>query len=222
MRDVEEAGALPHRLVLGLYALVLHRHLPAGEGHEAGAQGLCAPRRAGFVGASRSAIAYHRALSWRAARASSRRRVGACVGASSQVFGAALGELQHRADEVVEGLLGLRLGRLYEHGLLHDEGEVDRGRVVAVVYEALGDVEGLLPLGRLDDDLVLAELVVGDAVGAPQPRPHVVGVQDGHVGHVPQLRAVHLDVVPGPQSIWPKLPWKPATRPMLFSGRTKT
>ena len=34
VRDVEDAGALAHRLVLGPDALVLHRHLPARERHE--------------------------------------------------------------------------------------------------------------------------------------------------------------------------------------------
>ena len=34
VRDVEDAGVGPDRLVLGDHALVLHRHLPAGERHE--------------------------------------------------------------------------------------------------------------------------------------------------------------------------------------------
>ena len=34
VRDVEDAGVGPHRPVLGDHALVLHRHLPAGERDE--------------------------------------------------------------------------------------------------------------------------------------------------------------------------------------------
>ena len=39
MRDVEDAAVIPHREVLGDHALVLHRHLPAGEGDQPRAEG---------------------------------------------------------------------------------------------------------------------------------------------------------------------------------------
>ena len=39
MRDVEDAAVAPHREVLRDHALVLHRHLPAGEGNQACAEG---------------------------------------------------------------------------------------------------------------------------------------------------------------------------------------
>ncbi len=38
VRDVEDAAVLTHRPVLGNDALVLHRHLPTGEGHHPRAQ----------------------------------------------------------------------------------------------------------------------------------------------------------------------------------------
>ena len=49
MRDVEQADALAHRLVLLLDALVLDRHAPAGEGHEARAQGAVVVCKRRFV-----------------------------------------------------------------------------------------------------------------------------------------------------------------------------
>src|SRR5215204_1009052 len=73
--------------------------------------------------------------------------------------------------------------------------------MVAVIYEPLGYIEGLLALRRLHDHLVLAQFVVGYAVSTPELRPQVVGVQDGHVGHVPELGAVHPDVVPCPEHL---------------------
>ena len=42
MRDVEDAGSLADGLMLGDDALVLERHLPAGEGSEARAERLVA------------------------------------------------------------------------------------------------------------------------------------------------------------------------------------
>ena len=85
VRDVEEAGVVAHGVVLGLYALVLHGHLVAGEVHEPGAPSLVLVVERGVFEVSRHP--YHLALSWRAARVSSRRRVGACVGASSRSSG---------------------------------------------------------------------------------------------------------------------------------------
>src|SRR5215210_321707 len=83
VRDVEEPGVITDSVVLGLYALVLHGHLPTREVHEPGAQSLVLVVERGapefFLG-----HLYHLAFSWRAARASSRRRVGASLGASSR------------------------------------------------------------------------------------------------------------------------------------------
>ena len=87
-------------------------------------------------------------------------------------------------------------GGLDEHGVFYDEGEVDSGRMVAMIYEPFGDVQRLLSLRRLHHDLVLAKLVVGDTVRAPELRPDVVCVQDGHVSYVAEFRTVHPDVVP--------------------------
>src|SRR3712207_8049273 len=53
------------------------------------------------------------------------------------------------------------------------------------------DIESPFALRGLHDHLVLAQLVVGYAVSAPELRPHIVGVQDSHVGHVPELGTVH-------------------------------
>ena len=52
-----------------------------------------------------------------------------------------LGDIAHDTDEVVERLDALRLGRLHHQRLLHDQGEVDRRRMDAVVQDGLGDVE---------------------------------------------------------------------------------
>ena len=40
----------------------------------------------------------------------------------------------HRLDELVEGLSRLRLGRLDHQSLGNDEGEIDRGRMDAVIH----------------------------------------------------------------------------------------
>ena len=47
VRDVEHAGARAHRPVLGADPLVLHRHLPAGEGHQPRAGPLVALEQGG-------------------------------------------------------------------------------------------------------------------------------------------------------------------------------
>ena len=83
VRDVEEPGVVANRPVLGLDARVLHGHLVAGEVHEPGSEVLVLLVERG-VPEIFFRHPYHLALSCLAARVSSRRRVGACVGASSR------------------------------------------------------------------------------------------------------------------------------------------
>ena len=65
----------------------------------------------------------------------------------------------------------------------------------SVVHQALGDVEGrdavlaLQPAAR-EHELVHAQPIERGLVGLLQPREQVVGVQDGHLGHLPKRRAV--------------------------------
>src|SRR5688572_1687861 len=73
--------------------------------------------------------------------------------------------------------------------------------MIPIVSQPTGDRQGPLALWKLNDNLVLAQLNVRYAVGAPELCPYVVGVQDGHVCHVPEFGAVHPDVVPGPQHL---------------------
>jgi hypothetical protein len=106
---------------------------------------------------------------------------------------------QHRVAEVVQPLLRLGLGRLDHQRLGHDQREVDRRRVDPVVHQALGDVESgdavlALQRARREDELVHAQTVEGQVVGVPQPREEVVGVQDGGLAHLAELRAVRADV----------------------------
>ena len=49
---------------------------------------------------------------------------------------------QHRLGERVQRLLRLGLGGLDHQRLGHDQREVDRRRVEAVVHQPLGDVQG--------------------------------------------------------------------------------
>src|SRR6185503_19377574 len=53
-----------------------------------------------------------------------------------------LGDAVHDLDEVVQRLERPGLGRLDHQRLLHDQREVDRGRVDAVVEDRLGNVQG--------------------------------------------------------------------------------
>src|SRR5215210_874340 len=83
VRDVEEPGVVANRPMLGLYALILHGHLVAGEVHEPGPEPFVLLVERGVL-ESLFRHRYHLALSCLAARVSSRRRVGAWVGASSR------------------------------------------------------------------------------------------------------------------------------------------
>ena len=49
-----------------------------------------------------------------------------------------------------QSLQALGLGGLEHESLVHDEREVDRGRVEPLLEEALADVEGPNPLGLLE------------------------------------------------------------------------
>ncbi len=95
-----------------------------------------------------------------------------------------LGDLVHDGDEVVQRLAGLRLGWLDHHRLVHDQGEVDGGRVHAEIEQAFGDIQGrdatlvLLALRR-GDKLVLAGLRVGDLIIGRQFVLEIVRVEDG-------------------------------------------
>ena len=98
---------------------------------------------------------------------------GAVRGARDEVRGrlGLAGDRDQGVGEGVERLDRFGLGRLDQHPLLDDQREVDRRRVVAVVDEALGDVEGpdagpLLDGRRRRDELVLAGAVVRDVVAS--------------------------------------------------------
>ena len=52
-----------------------------------------------------------------------------------------LGHAVHDVDKVVECLLRLSLRRLYHDALVEEQREVDGRSVVAIVEQALGDVE---------------------------------------------------------------------------------
>src|SRR6266545_541915 len=85
----------------------------------------------------------------------------------------ARGDVEHHLREAVERLERLGLGRLDHERLLHDQREVDRGRVDAVIQDRLGDVQRghpMLPLlaAAAEDDLVLADAVVWQVVGIGQ------------------------------------------------------
>src|SRR5262245_24499367 len=96
------------------------------------------------------------------------------------LFGLALNR-NHRFDEGVEFLLGLGLRRLDQQALRHEQREVRRRRVEAVVEQALGEVHGVhahlfrLTLER-DDELVTgaAPRVRGVEARLLQARQHVV------------------------------------------------
>ena len=68
------------------------------------------------------------------------------------------GDGAHGGDEQVEFLKRFALRGLDHQGAVDDHGEADRVGVEAVVDEALGDVAGLNPFGRLalvaEDDFV--------------------------------------------------------------------
>ena len=102
---------------------------------------------------------------------------------------------EHRVAERVERLLRLRLGRLDHQRLGHDEREVHRRRMEAVVHQPLRHVERahavlLLQVARAEHELVHAEPVVEKVVVVLQPREHVVRVQHRDLAHLAQARAV--------------------------------
>ena len=82
------------------------------------------------------------------------------------------GDGQHGGGEAVERLARFRLRRLDHDRLGDDQGEVDRRRVVAVVDQALGQVEGaqavLAQPAPVQDELVHADAVDVEGVDVPQ------------------------------------------------------
>ena len=122
----------------------------------------------------------------RAARASSTRRTGVVCGAdrACSTVGV-LGDPLERLGQRLERLEALGLGRLDHERLVHDEREVDRRGVEALLEQPLGHVEGLDPRSLLQrraprHHLVHAGPVVGDVVAPSQPAAEPVGVEHGH------------------------------------------
>ena len=74
-----------------------------------------------------------------------------------------LGDLVHHRDEAVHRLLALVLRRLDHQGLVEEQREVDRRRVVAVVEQALGHVH------RRDARRFVAQSVEDKLVHAGRP-----------------------------------------------------
>ena len=101
------------------------------------------------------------------------------VGVGKSLFGYAM----HDVNEVIECLLRLGFRRLYHDALVEQQGEVDSGRMVAIVEQALGDVErgdtGALVGQAIKDKLMLAHRVDGQVVGIAQALLYVVGVEIG-------------------------------------------
>ena len=98
------------------------------------------------------------------------------------------GYLLHHINELVQGLLALCLGRLYHHGLVEKQGEVDGGCMIAIVEQALchiqsGDVRRVVVVATVflaqavEDKLVLAQHIDGQLVVFLQVLLDVVGVQ---------------------------------------------
>src|SRR3546814_4821891 len=60
----------------------------------------------------------------------------------------ARGDAAQRADELIERRLRFGLGRLDQHRAVDDEREIHRHRMIALVYQRLGDVERGEPFGE--------------------------------------------------------------------------
>ena len=79
-----------------------------------------------------------------AALTSSSRRTGVVTGASFIAcgsFAASLQQLAHDLDEFVERFLALGFGRLDQQALRHQQREIIRRRVDAVIEQALGEIQ---------------------------------------------------------------------------------
>jgi hypothetical protein len=122
-----------------------------------------------------------------------------------------------RVAEAVEFGFGLRLGRLDQHRTVDDEREVHRHRVIALVDEALGDVDRL-------DARVLQERVREQrfvhAVAVERRRHQrlqacldVVGVQHGVFGDLFQAVSAVAEDVGEARVNMPIWPWKAHMRP---------
>src|SRR5450759_3503022 len=92
--------------------------------------------------------------------------------------------LLHDTDEVVQRFARLRLRWLNHHGLVYDQWKVDGWRVHAKVEQAFGDIQRcnsalfFLTFSR-SDELVLADLRIGDIIILRQFVFEVVRVEDG-------------------------------------------
>ena len=144
-------------------------------------------------------IRRQRRLGCRAAAASSSRRTGALVRGARHELRAealALAAMAMRASANASKRRNpLGLGRLDQHPFLDDQREIDRRRVVAVVDQPLGDVEGPDPGPVLDrggggDEFVLAITLVAGCRRVPaEARLQVVRGEDGVIADLAQARS---------------------------------
>src|SRR5712691_3988375 len=111
-----------------------------------------------------------------------------------------LGDLPHDADEVIQGLTGLRFGWLDHERLVNDQGEVDGWRVHAKVEDTFGDVERcntifFLLMFCCSNELVLADLWIWDLIVRFQLVLEVVRIENGALRNVQQsIRAIRANV----------------------------
>ena len=129
------------------------------------------------LGRDGSRLGRQRRTRFRAAPTSSTRLTGVVCGALQDDLRVLLGlpgDRAHRGDEGVEARLPLGLRRLDHQRAGHDQREVDRRRVEAVVHQALADVDRVHAALRLllvgEDDLVQGRRVVLQVVDVPTDR----------------------------------------------------
>ena len=126
--------------------------------------------------------AFHRSTGSFAAWTSSGRLIGSVCGASCSISGVLVVDLQQRVGEGVERFLAFGLGRLDHQRFRHDQREIDRRRVEAVVQQPLGDVHGadapLAPqLAGAGHELVHAAVAVRHLKMCLTPAQQIIGVQ---------------------------------------------
>lgn len=79
------------------------------------------------------------------------------------IFAGLFRNFMHDLDKSVKGLLALILGRLYHHGFMEEQREVDSWSMIAIIEQTLGHIHGSnagrLVLEAVENELVLAQSV---------------------------------------------------------------
>ena len=106
-----------------------------------------------------------------------------------------IGNLVHHLNKGIEGGLTFRFGRFNHERLMEQQGEVDGGRMVAIVQQAFGHIERGHFGAFVLDKLMLAQPLDGQFVSVFESFFDIVGIEHRERPDFAQLVTAHREQI---------------------------